>query len=138
MEFYQKRRRQPPAVIIVPLIDILLALLMFLMVTTTFKTQPLIRLTLPQSRQAKPQNLNTELVIINVTSNAPYFYLGTRGLTYEELQARLKALAQTNRDATVTIRADEAAPWGKVVAAMDAIKEAGFRKPIAAFTRPIK
>jgi len=136
MEFYQKRKRQPPSVIIVPLIDILLALLMFLMVTTTFKTQPSIQLTLPKSRQAKPQKLNTEILIINISSNAPYFFLGTRPMNATELRSTLQAIAKTNREMTVTIRADQAAPWGKVVEAMDAIKEAGFQKPIAAFTRP--
>ena len=53
MQFTARKRRSPPAVIIVSLIDVLMVVLIFLMVTTTFRQQPAVKLTLPESKQAK-------------------------------------------------------------------------------------
>lgn len=78
MRFTVRRRRQPPAVIIVSLIDIMIVLLIFLMVTTTFKDAPALRLTLPESKQTelKPGANENPPLIVTITTNQPYFYLG--------------------------------------------------------------
>ena len=55
MRFFVRKRRTTPAVIIVALIDVLIVLLIFLLVTTTFKQQAALRLTLPESSQARKE-----------------------------------------------------------------------------------
>jgi len=68
MRFLVRKRRTAPAVIIVALIDVLIVLVIFLLVTTTFKQQPAMHLTLPESTQvqimdaAKKANLNVKSV----------------------------------------------------------------------------
>ncbi|NDD39996.1 MAG: biopolymer transporter ExbD [Verrucomicrobia bacterium] len=54
MQFTVRKRRNPPAVIIVSLIDVLMVVLIFLMVTTTFRQQPAVKLTLPESNHRSP------------------------------------------------------------------------------------
>ncbi len=135
MNFYERKRRQPPAVIIVPLIDILMVLLIFMMATSTFKMQPAIRLTLPDSRQGRQGASADDSLVITIAKEEPHFYVGQAAVTFEQLEAALSSQAEKSANTTVSIRADTEAPWGKVVSAMDAVKEAGFRKPIAAFTR---
>lgn len=135
MRFHERKRRQPPAVIIVPLIDILMVLLVFMMATSTFKVQPAIRLTLPESRQGQEGASRDETVVITVAPTEPHFYYQEEAVSLEELQARLDELATGNAEVSISLRADTDAPWGRVVGAMDAVKAAGFKKPIAAFTR---
>ena len=135
MRFYERKRRQPPAVIIVPLIDILMVLLVFMMATSTFKTQPAIKLTLPESRQGLEGTATDETVVLTVAPTEPHFFYQDTAVSLEELERRLESLATGNPEASISLRADTEAPWGKVVGAMDAVKAAGFTKPIKAFTR---
>lgn len=135
MNFYERKRRQPPAVIIVPLIDILMVLLVFMMATSTFKMQPAIRLTLPESREGREGASQDDSLVITIAKAEPFFYLGQEAIDLDRLEGTLRQRATEDPDTVVSIRADTEAPWGKVVGAMDAVKKAGFRKPIAAFTR---
>jgi len=135
MQFLPRKRRQPPAVIIVPLIDILMVLLVFMMATSTFKRQPAIRLTLPESRQGREGASTDQTLVLAVAKTAPWFYLEDKSITLDALEKELLRRAQESPDLVLSLRADEEAPWGKVVNAMDAVKAAGFKKPIAAFTR---
>jgi len=134
MRFTQARRRQPPPVIIISLIDILIVLLIFMMVTTTFKQQPAIRLTLPESRQAKAGSAEGSLVV-SVAKTAPHFYLGAYPITLESLQAELKKQAAREPQPSLVVRADTDAPVGRLVNVMDTAKAAGFKKPISMFTK---
>ena len=135
MRFTTRKRRQPPAVIIVSLIDVLIVVLIFLMVSTSFKQQkPAVKLTLPESKQAKAGASETAPIIITIAKQEPYLFIGNRPVTLDKLQAELMAAAAKNPDVSVSIRADEAAPWGKVVNVMDAAKAARL-KAVSAFTR---
>src|SRR3954471_17152454 len=91
MQFSAHKRRRPPAVIIVSLIDVLLVVLIFLMVTSTFKKDPPpeLRLALPESKQAKPGSTESKPLIISVATNAPYFFMDDKPLTFERVQKEL-------------------------------------------------
>ena len=70
MLFRIHKRRNTPTVIIVALVDVLIVLLIFLTVTTTFKQQSALKLTLPESSQAKKEGANENppfVVIIKET-----------------------------------------------------------------------
>ncbi|MCB1126869.1 MAG: biopolymer transporter ExbD, partial [Verrucomicrobiae bacterium] len=103
MRFYERKRRQPPAVIIVPLIDILLVLLVFMMATSTFKTQPTIKLTLPESRQGRAGAAAEETVVITVAPTEPHFFYQDAAVTLEELGNRLQALAGSRPEADISL-----------------------------------
>ena len=127
MKFLSRKRRHPPAIIIVSLIDILVVLLIFLMVTTTLKSQPSIQLALPESRHGQEGASENAPVIITVSKEPPFLYLGERPVTTEKLETELKARAASNSNLVISIRADTEAPFGKIIAVMDAARAANVR-----------
>jgi biopolymer transport protein ExbD len=125
MRFVPHKRRRPPAVIIVSLIDVLLVVLIFLMVSTTVKKQePALQLNLPTSKEAKEGAAETKPFVILVTTNFPYFFVGDRAVTADNLQKELVAAVNNDAQLKVAVRADKLAPWGEVVKVVDAIKAA--------------
>lgn len=134
MRFFTRKRRQPPAVIIVSLIDILIVLLIFMMVTTTVRQHPAVRLALPETRVAH-DGATEDQIVVTVTAQPPYFYLGQQQVTLDQLTAELVTRAAKDPNAALTIRADTAAPWGKVVNIMDAARAAKI-KNVSARIKP--
>ncbi len=134
MRFTARKRRQPPAVIIISLIDILIVLLIFMMVTTTLRQQPAIRLALPEAR-AGNEGAAEDALVVTVGAQPPHFYLGQRQVALDVLTAELVTRAGKDPAVALTIRADTAAPWGKIVNVMDAAKAAKI-KNISARIKP--
>jgi biopolymer transport protein ExbD len=125
MHFTQHKRRRAPSVIIVSLIDVLLVVLIFLMVTTTFKkAESALRITMPESKQAKPGAADPKAVVVGVASNAPYYFLADQPVTLDRLQKELAAATEKNPQVTVTIKADKMAPVGEFMKVLDAAKAA--------------
>jgi biopolymer transport protein ExbD len=120
-----RQRRRTPSVIIVSLIDVLLVVLIFLMVTTTFKkAEPILRLALPESKQAKPGASDAKPFLIYVSTNAPYFYLGERPVTIDRLQTELESAARKEPQLRVLIKADRRSPLGEAIKLIDLAKAA--------------
>lgn len=135
MQFVTRKRRQTPAVIIVSLIDVLIVVLIFMMATTTFKKpQPAVKLALPESKQAREGTSEKPPLIITVAKQEPFFFVGNRPVTLEKLQGELQDLGTKNAEAVLFIRADQDAPFGKIVNVMDAAKAAKIHQ-VSAFTR---
>ena len=99
MRFMVKKRRQPPAVIIVALIDILIVLLIFLLVTTTFRDQPAVKLELPTSTQKPTPGATDAGLIVTITKQVPYFYLGKQPIKLDALQSELNDAVRKNPQA---------------------------------------
>lgn len=136
MRFYVHKRRQAPAVIIVALIDILIVLLIFLLVTTTFKQQPALRLSLPESSQAQKSGANEAPALLVSIDPKGNMRLGpdARPVTLERLKQELVAALAKNPKVKLAIGGDKDAPWGQVVKVMDAAREAGIKES-RAYTR---
>lgn len=136
MRFPVRKRRQTPAVIIVALIDVLIVLLIFLMVTTTFKQHPQLKLTLPESSEAKKAGASENPVVEVSIDKAGNLRYGENDepVTLEQLASRLREAAAKNPQVTLAINADAAAPWGKVVKVRDVAVEAKI-KSLVAYTR---
>jgi biopolymer transport protein ExbD len=114
-------------VIIVSLIDVLIVVLIFLMVTTTFKQQPALKLSLPESNQPKTgATAAAETVIVFIYKNG-LLQFKTDPVTFDKLQQRLKEEAAAHPDMTLSINADTDAPWGEVVKVRDAAKAAKIK-----------
>jgi biopolymer transport protein ExbD len=125
MHFTRHKRRRAPSVIIVSLIDVLLVVLIFLMVSTTFKkAESALRITMPESKQARPGAADPKALVVNLASNAPYYFLGEQPVTLDRLQKELAAATQTNPQLTVTIKSDKMAPVGEFMKVLDAAKAA--------------
>jgi len=134
MRFLVRKRTHAPAVIIVALIDVLIVLLIFLTVTTTFKQQSALKLTLPESAQAKKSGANENPpLVVSIDTNGIY-YVDQTAKTFEQLQNELVSRAAKNPQLILAINADEKAPWGKVVKIRDAAAAAKI-KTLVAYTR---
>jgi biopolymer transport protein ExbD len=136
MKFYVRKRKQSPAVIIVALIDILIVLVIFLMVTTTFKQQSALKLSLPESSQAKRTGAQESPPLIVTVDPKGNLRLGpeAKPVTVEELKTELAAELSKSPELKLAINGDEGAPWGKIVRVMDAAKAVGI-KGVNAFTK---
>ena len=139
MHFQVRKRRQTPAVIIVALIDVLIVLLIFLMVTTTFKPQPALRLSLPESSQAQKSGAKEDAPLVVSVDERGNLRLGpeARPVTLEQLAAELVTQAGQNPELKLAINADKSAPWGQIVKVRDAAAAAKI-KNLAAFTKAAK
>ena len=129
MRFLVHKRRTAPAVIIVALIDVLIVLVIFLLVTTTFKQQPSLKLNLPTSTSALKSGANEDPpLIVNIDATGQIRY-GKDNLpvTLSDLRATLTAEAARNPQVKLAVRADEKAPWGKIVSVMDIADEAHIK-----------
>ncbi|HEX7470628.1 MAG TPA: biopolymer transporter ExbD [Verrucomicrobiae bacterium] len=138
MKFLVRKRRTAPAVIIVALIDVLIVLVIFLLVTTTFKQQPAMHLTLPESTQALKSgaNENPPLVVSIGADGGLHIGFGANAdvIMPGELRGRLQQEAAKNPQLKLAVRADKSAPWGRVVNVIDAAKDAKI-KLVSAFTK---
>jgi biopolymer transport protein ExbD len=133
MKFLAHKRRTAPAVIIVALIDVLIVLLIFLICTTTFRQQPALRLSLPESTTALKSGMNDNppLLISIEASGALRYGMAGDVVTPDQLKGRLILDAEKSRagghDAMLAVRADKSAPWGQIVRVMDIAKAANIR-----------
>lgn len=125
--------------IIVSLIDVLLVVLIFLMVSTTFKKeQPALKLALPESKAAQPGAVDQkEAFTVSVSTNFPYFFVGEKPVTFDQLERELNAAVQKNPQTALKIRADKSSPVGEFLKVIDAGKLAKVAS-IDAITEKVK
>ena len=141
MKFLIRKRRAAPAVIIVALIDVLIVLVIFLLATMTFKQQPLVKLALPESTQGLKSgaNENPPLLVTVEANGTIRFGPDNLPIRIEDFRSRLllaveKQRAAAHGEVKLAIRADKAAPWGRIVQVMDVAKEANL-KVLSAYTK---
>lgn len=139
MHFTAHKRRRAPAVIIVSMIDVLLVVLIFLMVTTTFKkVQPSLKLSLPESKQAKPGAADSKPFVVVVATNFPFFFLEDKPVTLDRLQNEMLAAVKRDPQVKVSIKADKQAPFGEVIKIIDAAKVAQVASISAITEKPAR
>ena len=133
MNFYSKKRRMPQ-VIIVSLIDIFAILLIFVIVTTTFKrAQPSVTIKLPESRTAVSAKKSDEPVVLTISENEEIF-LDAKKVTLDQLKAEVTKLVESKSTPTLAMSADKKISYGFLIQVLDALKEAGVKGNLSAFT----
>lgn len=113
----------------IPLIDIALTLLIILMVTTAFIKHPGVALKLPESatREGAPET-NKDLTI-NVTAEGK-LYLDGKEQSNEQVQAHLRGIAATNKEARILVKGDRNVQYAKVMEVMDMVRQAGLTRVV--------
>ncbi len=133
MNFYPRRRKRPE-VIIVSLIDIFAILLIFVIVTTTFKSElPAVTIKLPESKTAVAAEKGEEALRLSISDKEEIF-LGAKKVTLSELREELEKLQKLPRPPKLALATDKKAPFGTVIAVLDALKQAGVKGDLTAFT----
>lgn len=123
--------------IIIALIDVLIVVLIFLLVTTTFKQQPALKLTLPESTQGTTEG-SSELAPVYVSiDKAGLIYLGANSepVTAEALRAQLVTLVVANPLVRIALAAHEESPLLATVQVWDAVRAAGVKTGLSIHTR---
>ena len=131
MTFY-RRRRVSPVITIVSLVDILTMVLMFFVYPTTFKTAvPQVKIELPTVTSPGQASSDTKPAFLAINKAGDVF-LDDKPSTGDDLGGAVKPRRDQGRN--LAMRADEEAPFGKIMRVLDALKTAGVQN-IPALTR---
>ncbi len=131
MTFY-RRRRVSPVITIVSLVDILTMVLMFFVYTTTFKTNtPEVKIILPEVKGTGEATSPTKPAYLTISKTGDV-YLDEKAINVDDLGDAVKKLRDQGRN--LAMKADEDAPFGKIMRVLDALKTAGVQN-IPALTR---
>jgi biopolymer transport protein ExbD len=137
MKFYTRQRRMPQ-VIIVSLIDIFAILLIFVIATTTAKRlQPEVTIKLPESRSAVSSEKSDEPVVLRIGENEEMF-LDMKKVTLPELTAAVRKLVEEKGTPKLAMAAHEKVSYGFLIKVLDALKDAGVKGNLSAFTETKK
>ena len=133
MNFMPHRRRKPE-IIIVSLIDIFAILLIFMVMTTQFKQeQPEVTIKLPESKSAVAAETPSHPVILSISETEEIF-LDAKKVAIYELPEALADLMKQSPTVQLALNADKKAPFGTIIKVLDALKEAGVKGNLSAFT----
>ena len=123
-----RARRKPMGEInVVPYIDVTLVLLIIFMITTPM-LQTGVKVDLPHAQSSTVEQ-EVQPIVITIDKDYQYF-INERGdkddpIQPEDIFARVAAVLSNQPETPVLINADETVSYGKVVAVMAALKNAG-------------
>jgi len=115
-------RRANSEINVTPFVDVMLVLLIIFMVTAPLMHQG-IDVDLPETT-TQPIRVKSDPLILSVKKDGRY-YLGRKEVAFADLASKLEALFDARDSKEVFLRADRDAPYGVVVKAMAAAREAG-------------
>ncbi|HVT63306.1 MAG TPA: protein TolR [Legionellaceae bacterium] len=130
------RSKNPIAEInVVPYIDVMLVLLVIFMITAPILTQG-VTVDLPKAASETVKSADREPIIVSVNSGGDYFLNVSDNpelpISPQDLMVRvaaeLKLAKESNQAVNVLVKGDQGVPYGKVVLAMSALKQAGAEK----------
>lgn len=123
----RKRGRHAPIseINVTPFVDVMLVLLIIFMVAAPLLTVG-VPIDLPES-QAKPLEANTEPLTISIKSDGVLF-LQESPIEFEELEARLLAIAENGYEERIFVRADRNTEYGAIMRVMGRMNQAGFKR----------
>lgn len=117
-----RRRRLNSEINVTPFVDVMLVLLVIFMVTAPLMQQGM-DVELPETT-TQPLRVKDDPLILSVRKEGSY-YLGRTEVKLEELVPKLEAIFEARDSKKIFLRADKNAPYGTVVKAMAAAREAG-------------
>lgn len=130
----KKNRRSNPVseINVVPYIDVMLVLLVIFMITAPILTQG-VTVDLPKAASASLKAADREPIIVSVNRDGDFFLnLHTNpSLPIDphtlmvRVAAELELAHQSGQALNVLVKGDQGVPYGKVVAAMSLLKQAG-------------
>lgn len=127
------RTKSPIAEInVVPYIDVMLVLLVIFMITAPILTQG-VTVDLPKAESQAVKTTDREPIIVSVNATGEYFLNVDQNpdmpIAAENLMVRVAAelalAKETGQKVNVLVKGDQGVPYGRVVLAMSALKQAG-------------
>lgn len=122
MKLLNARMTHSPQIMIIPMIDIIFFLLVFFMMSTLSMTdQQVIPVQLPRAASAQQEIVRSAQVTVARDGG---LYLGQEEVSLPELKERLEQVAAQG-EVAISLRADEAVDYGRVLRVMDELKTTG-------------
>jgi biopolymer transport protein TolR len=113
------------AINVTPLVDVMLVLVVIFILTAPLLV-PSVKLELPKTDAAFPTDVAPSVsVVVDRTGQA---YLDNQPVPLAELSQSLARTAALQPDTEVQLRADENAPYGKVIEVLGAAQKAGLTR----------
>jgi biopolymer transport protein TolR len=109
---------------VTPLVDVMLVLLIIMMIVAPM-LQKGVEVTLPTAANRTDKPDTQDQVVVGVTADGR-LHLNSVTLADDELANRAREALETAREKIVYLKADKDAAYGRVMAAMDALREAGI------------
>ena len=110
---------------VTPFVDVMLVLLVIFMVTAPMMLQG-VDVDLPETL-TQPLRVKDEPLILTVKKDGKY-YVGRKEIPVVVLRQKLEAIFEGRDSKEIFLRADEDAPYGVVVKALAAAREAGAKQ----------
>jgi biopolymer transport protein TolR len=110
---------------VTPFVDVMLVLLVIFMVTAPMMLQG-VDVDLPET-MTQPLRVKDEPLILTVKKDGKY-YVGRKEIPVVVLRQKLEAIFEGRDSKELFLRADEDAPYGVVVKALAAAREAGAKQ----------
>ena len=110
---------------VTPFVDVMLVLLVIFMVTAPMMLQG-VDVDLPETL-TQPLRVKDEPLILTVKKDGKY-YVGRKEIPVAVLRQKLEAIFEGRDSKEIFLRADEDAPYGVVVKALAAAREAGAKQ----------
>ncbi|MCZ6576693.1 MAG: protein TolR [Gammaproteobacteria bacterium] len=108
---------------VVPYIDVMLVLLVIFMITVPLLSQG-VKVELPQAA-AKPVDVKDSETLVLTVDRKGVYYLDDRKIKPAVLRKRIAAIMRLRPKTQIVVRGDRRVPYGKVVAVMALLQEAG-------------
>ena len=86
--------------------------------------------------RTKAGSTESKPMVISVATNAPYFFLDDKPVTFERVQNELVLAAKKDPQVKVAIKADKRSPFGEVIKIIDAAKSANVGSISAITEKP--
>jgi biopolymer transport protein TolR len=118
---------------VTPLVDVMLVLLIIFMVTAPILQQG-VSIDLPKVTSG-PLGGQDEQLVVNIAKTGQV-YLNDTPYSLPDLTEKLRAIAVTRREQPLYVRADQAVPYGQVMRAMAAVRQAGLVR-VGLVTEPL-
>ncbi|RZI97809.1 MAG: biopolymer transporter ExbD [Haliea sp.] len=129
MSFGRLERTQGPQpmseINVTPLVDVMLVLVVIFIITAPLLASS-IRLDLPSTEAAKPNEAPKFVTV--VIDKAGQVYFNDQPVTAPALAQQLADAAKRNPDTEVQLRADTTVPYGRVVEVMGEAQKAGLNR----------
>jgi len=113
------------AINVTPLVDVMLVLLIVFMITAPLLTVG-VPVDLPKT-EAGQLNAESDPLVISINKNGEVFVQDSL-VELENLQSRLKAIANVNNRTRIFVRGDEIIPYGDILSLMGKIQSAGYER----------
>ena len=118
-------RRPLSEINVTPFVDVMLVLLVIFMVTAPMMLQG-VDVDLPETT-TQPLRVKDEPLILTVKKDGK-FYVGRKEIPVVVLRQKLEAIFEGRDSKEIFLRADQDAPYGLVVKALAAAREAGAKQ----------